>query len=349
MYRTIDCDTWGDPWFEELDIEERVLFLYLITTSKQTSCGVFQISIRTLGYESGLGNKALATLRNLCASEPDAPRVVCWEDHNVIWVRNFYRYQRSKASNTFRISAANALAEFPQAVQDRVLEVYPELSLGTDSHPPPTPYPIDTLSIPSDTLALTEAVAEQSRTEALTETESTSQRVEVWVERARDQQEPLSPPPPPPLEAVPKIKATAPALVGRIEQAAGDLRGKSLTRSERKTVSGWFEKNRQGLTEEIVDEAERQTAEHTSDGSMAYFFRVMERMVQDPGGKKPGPGQSKAGGNANGQLGSGNGHRTGSEKHADNFFESIRRIKARQPGSDGDQGPGSERLPAPAP
>lgn len=128
MYRAIDTDTWSDPWFEELAPLERLLFLYLITTSKQTSCGAFQISPRTLGYETGLLGDLPAVRDALI--EKSAGRVVWWPAHNVIWVRNFYKYQRAKTSDSFRISALKALKDLPRCVQDTVATAYPELQIA---------------------------------------------------------------------------------------------------------------------------------------------------------------------------------------------------------------------------
>jgi hypothetical protein len=140
-YRTVDDDFWGDPWIENLDVLSKLLFLYLFTTSRQTNCGAFQVTVRTISYETGMSPEAVRKcMAILCEEE----HVSFWPDINTVFVRAFYKNQRAKSSYNFTISAQNDLLPFPSTVQERVLQVYPELL-----HPSLTP-PIP-MGIPSPT------------------------------------------------------------------------------------------------------------------------------------------------------------------------------------------------------
>ena len=86
MYRAIDCNTWDDPWFSELDPSAKLLFLYLITNRRSTPCGAFEITLRAASFETGIPRTQLDDLLKALA-----PRVVWYPEHNAIWLRNFYK------------------------------------------------------------------------------------------------------------------------------------------------------------------------------------------------------------------------------------------------------------------
>lgn len=138
MYRRLECSTWDDPWFSELAPDAKLLFLYLITNRRTTACGVFEITLRAIAFETGIGQSG--DIEDVLAELKD--RVTWWPEHQVIFVKNFYRWQ-SDATNkgNFRIGAIRALSEFAPEVIATVTHVYPELNDGEVSHPQPIPIP----------------------------------------------------------------------------------------------------------------------------------------------------------------------------------------------------------------
>jgi hypothetical protein len=164
MYRTIQGHIWEDEWFQELHQSGKLLFLYLLTNIRQTACGAFRITFRTLSVDLGCDkdavNEALDALR-------EAGKVVWWPGESVVWVKNFYKYQRANSSDKFRISAAKALSDFPQAVQETVLITYPELA---DYRMLPDKR--DTQSIPYPEPTDTEPIGVARKTETETETKA---------------------------------------------------------------------------------------------------------------------------------------------------------------------------------
>jgi hypothetical protein len=138
MYRRLECTTWDDPWFSELPPEAKLLFLYLITNRRTTACGAFEITLRAIAFETGLPNVE-TTLAML------GERVVWWPQHQVVFIRNFYRWQSDNTNKgNFRIGAKRALAEFTPDVIATVTHVYPELIDEQVSHPQPIPNPSPT-------------------------------------------------------------------------------------------------------------------------------------------------------------------------------------------------------------
>lgn len=146
MYRTIECHTWDDEWFQELEPAGKLVFLYLLTNIRQTACGAFHVTLRTMAVDTGLSKD---DVKDALDALQEVGKVAWWPGDSVVWVKNFYRYQRANSSDKFRQSAAKVLRDFPQAVQDTVVIAYPELastetpSNKEDTLPIPYEYPTD--------------------------------------------------------------------------------------------------------------------------------------------------------------------------------------------------------------
>lgn len=58
--RYINTDFWSDPWvMDELSIEETLLFMYLLTNAHTNLAGIYEISLRTISFESKIEQKKL--------------------------------------------------------------------------------------------------------------------------------------------------------------------------------------------------------------------------------------------------------------------------------------------------
>lgn len=151
MYRTIDTAAWDDPWVAELEPLDKLLFFYLMTNRRTTACGVFEITVKAIAFETGMSqNQIKAGLQRL------HPKVVWWPHHQAVWVVNFYRHQSSNGNPvTFTKSAAAKLLAFDPEIVQAVCAHYPALTpecgLPTlldaePTHTLPTPYPSSTLT-----------------------------------------------------------------------------------------------------------------------------------------------------------------------------------------------------------
>jgi len=58
-YRQIHITFWQDPFIEELEPLEKYFYLYLMTNSKTTQCGCYEISMRLIKYETGLNQEQI--------------------------------------------------------------------------------------------------------------------------------------------------------------------------------------------------------------------------------------------------------------------------------------------------
>jgi hypothetical protein len=141
MYRTIDCATWDDPWFAELDPQAKLLFLYFLTNRRSTAAGCFEITMRAIAFETGM---AVSDVQ--WHLEALKGRIEWFPEHQVIFVRNFYRHQCANSNRAnFQSSALKVLVEMPAEVRASVAHVYPELQVPEATHPQPIPNPSPTL------------------------------------------------------------------------------------------------------------------------------------------------------------------------------------------------------------
>jgi len=100
--RAFLTETWDDDWFQELDKDQKFLFIYLWTNGHVNQAGLYHITPRTITFETKLAKEALPDLLNSLA-----PKVKWYPEHNLIWVRNFIK--RQSKSPKFLAAAAKSL------------------------------------------------------------------------------------------------------------------------------------------------------------------------------------------------------------------------------------------------
>lgn len=127
MYRMVDCGTWDDPWFESLEPQGKLFFLYLLTNPRSTSCGAFEITPRKMAFETGIPQ---AQIEGWLGSW--APRVQWWPEHQIVFLKNFYRRQGNQNEKT-RTNAVRIVSGLPIQVQRAIGEAYPELATLVDT------------------------------------------------------------------------------------------------------------------------------------------------------------------------------------------------------------------------
>lgn len=64
-YRAIQTKFWNDPWILELTPEQKYFYIYLLTNPNVTQCGIYEISIRQVEYETGYNKDTVNKLLEL--------------------------------------------------------------------------------------------------------------------------------------------------------------------------------------------------------------------------------------------------------------------------------------------
>jgi len=86
MYRIINSKIWEDDWFFDLNGEQKLVFIYLITSSHTDQLGVFKANLKYISIETGLKNIE-AILKSLY------PKVVYIPELKLVFIKNFLKYQ----------------------------------------------------------------------------------------------------------------------------------------------------------------------------------------------------------------------------------------------------------------
>lgn len=160
-YRTIRMAFWNDPFVEELEAGEKLLYLYLFTCPHTNNLGILEVSRRKIAFETGLDvEKVNAGLQKL----EKAGKIVT--DATFILLTRFIRHQTTtspKIAQSLKGMLAcvsstklrHALCSgYPRVFGDSSQSGYPTdtISIGyqdnTDTVSIPYPDPIHTVCIP---------------------------------------------------------------------------------------------------------------------------------------------------------------------------------------------------------
>jgi len=86
MFRIINSKIWEDDWFFDLNSEQKLVFMYLITSPHTDQLGVFKANLKYISIETGLKNIE-AILKSLY------PKVIYIPELKLVFIKNFLKYQ----------------------------------------------------------------------------------------------------------------------------------------------------------------------------------------------------------------------------------------------------------------
>jgi len=149
-YRTVRMAFWHDPYIEELDAKAKLLYLYLFTCPYANNLGVVESTRRKIAYETGLSQ---AEVDKHLESFEVAGKVVCDQNHNLIFLTNFIRHQSSTSPKLLdglrKLTLSISSPIIAKAICVRYPEVYEVSKDGGGTISIPYANGIHTLDIPS--------------------------------------------------------------------------------------------------------------------------------------------------------------------------------------------------------
>lgn len=103
--RYIKTDFWSDSFIETLSTEEKLLFIYLFTNERVDLCGIYEISIKKIAFESWIDLKKVETIIEKFTKK-DKVYYIDW----YIYIKNFVKHLSLNPSITLWIERSrNAL------------------------------------------------------------------------------------------------------------------------------------------------------------------------------------------------------------------------------------------------
>ena len=137
-FRQIHVSTWKDPWFFDLEPDEKLLFIYLFSNENTSISGIYEIPFRVICFETGLSSEFVKVALD---KFEEASKV--YFENGVIWVKNLRKYNAS-TSEKIKKGIENDLAKIPECPSTQRYIAY---------YSPNIPYTkdIDTLSLQDNT------------------------------------------------------------------------------------------------------------------------------------------------------------------------------------------------------
>lgn len=126
---------WSDGFIRKLKLDEKLFYLYLLTNEHTDICGVYEIDLETMSFESGLPiNRLSIVLDSLSVA-----RKILFSD-GWIYIKNWKKHQLNnpKVQRGIEIGLCKVPPEFMAKVK-----AFDSLSIDYDrlSHPNPNPNP----------------------------------------------------------------------------------------------------------------------------------------------------------------------------------------------------------------
>lgn len=146
--RSIDSRLWSDGWVRKLNALDRYLFIYLLTNDHSTWCGVYELDIAMMAFESGIDREDLerSMLPRL------APKVIYFDGW--VYVPNWIKYHLS-ASGTVSPQHQKGFDTAWKAVPERIRLKIKEIEQEV--------YPIQGVSPSSSSFSFTYQGADEPR------------------------------------------------------------------------------------------------------------------------------------------------------------------------------------------
>ncbi|MEH6848745.1 DnaD domain-containing protein [Bacillus pseudomycoides] len=89
VYRNVQVDFWQDDFVLELTPEERYFYIYLLTCSKTTQCGIYSLPKRLAEMETGYNRE---TVEKLLQRFIDYGKIVYDAETKELYIKNWLRY-----------------------------------------------------------------------------------------------------------------------------------------------------------------------------------------------------------------------------------------------------------------
>lgn len=100
--RGFQTELWTDPFIQGLPPEAKLLFIYLWTNKHCNQAGLYEITLKTIAFDTSLPQESLPALPKHLE-----PKVTWYPEQNLIWVKNFLK--RQCKSQSFLIAAVKSL------------------------------------------------------------------------------------------------------------------------------------------------------------------------------------------------------------------------------------------------
>ena len=120
--RMINTSFWSDPFIQDLNNNEKLLYLYFLTNERTSICGIYEITERTMAFDTGIELKKIKQTVDTLVHAGKIKRHKNW-----IYLLNFSKHQKSNPSVEQGIK--RAIKELPEGIFDKLSTDSPQHGL----------------------------------------------------------------------------------------------------------------------------------------------------------------------------------------------------------------------------
>ncbi len=124
--RYVDTRFWDDEYIIELNRDEKLLFLYFLTNPLTNICGIYEISMRRICFDTSFNPEEAQPILDKFARDG---KIFYLEGY--IYIKNFAKHQQDNAS--IKKGIEKCMKEIPEKVLAKIREI------DTGGHPTDTP------------------------------------------------------------------------------------------------------------------------------------------------------------------------------------------------------------------
>ncbi len=123
--RYINTKFWSDPFIQELDNKSKLFYIYLLTNSHTNIAGIYEVSLKTMSFESGISEHDIKEILDSLSKAMKAYFV-----DGFIIIRNFLKHQ--SINPKVEAGIKRVMSEIPHKIKEFVESEY-SLTIGYDS------------------------------------------------------------------------------------------------------------------------------------------------------------------------------------------------------------------------
>jgi DnaD/phage-associated family protein len=121
VYRQVNISFWQDPFVLDLTPEEKYFYLYLMTNSKTTQCGIYEIPKKIMIMETGYNTETIDKLLNRFS---EYGKIIYSPETDEIMLLNWIKYNGSSSPKVI----ARVEAELKEVKNKALVQRYLELA-----------------------------------------------------------------------------------------------------------------------------------------------------------------------------------------------------------------------------
>ncbi len=116
IFRKLHTSFWSDPFIQDLDNEQKLFYLYLLTNEKTKQCGIYEISKKQICFDLGYSIQNVTKLINYFVK---IGKIMYSETTNEIAIKNWLKFNNSTSPKV-----VSCIQSELKQVKDRVLIEY---------------------------------------------------------------------------------------------------------------------------------------------------------------------------------------------------------------------------------